>query len=45
MPARAHTHSVQAVLGNQENVTMIENAYLVNAFSQEFEKLWSKFRA
>uniref|UniRef100_A0A7R9YVT9 Mitochondrial cardiolipin hydrolase n=1 Tax=Chlamydomonas euryale TaxID=1486919 RepID=A0A7R9YVT9_9CHLO len=35
----------QAVLGNQENVVMIENPKLVHDFSQCFEKLWSQFRA
>ncbi|KAG1667056.1 hypothetical protein FOA52_000419 [Chlamydomonas sp. UWO 241] len=35
----------QAVLGNQENVVVIENATLVAGFQQQFEKLWAQFRA
>jgi len=43
--APVHMPVSQAVLGNQENVVMIENPKLVHDFSQCFEKLWSQFRA
>lgn len=33
----------QAVLGNQENVVISSNPALVNAFAQQFEKLWAQF--
>lgn len=35
----------QAVLGNQENVVVLDDPYLVGQFNQQFEKLWATFRA
>ena len=34
----------QAVLGNQENVLVVDNPKAVSAFGQEFERLWGMFR-
>lgn len=35
----------QAVLGNQENVVILDNPFLVQQFQAQFEKLWAMFRA
>jgi hypothetical protein len=42
-PDRSWTR--QAVLGNQENVVITDNPFLLGQFYQQFEKLWAMFRA
>ena len=42
-PVRSWTR--QAVLGNQENVVVIEQPFLIQQFYAQFEKLWAMFRA
>jgi len=42
------THLVcwaQAVIGNQENVVILDNPFLVSEFLKQFEMLWASFRA
>jgi len=39
----SYNWTVRATKANQENVVVIENKYLVDTFTQEFNKLWKQF--
>ena len=36
---------MQAVIGNQENVVVLDTPHLIGEFGRQFEMLWASFRA